>query len=267
LDAKRVAAELLRAQAECKSIAPFSSRDPAFDIAAAYDVARLQLDARIARGERPAGRKIGFTNRGIWAQYGVNTPIWAYMYDTTVRMLDGNSGEVPLAKLVSPRIEPEIILKLVHAPASGMSEAGLLQCIEWIAHGYEIVHCHFPGWKFAAADAIADFCLHGALVIGKPLSVTGEGDLAGKLAGFSIALLRNGEVQDNGTGANVLGSPLRALAYLVDAVAALPQFAPLAAGEIITTGTLTAALPVQPGETWSTRLDGIALPGLTVNFV
>jgi 2-oxo-3-hexenedioate decarboxylase len=41
---------------------------------------------------------------------------------------------------------------------------------------------------------------------------------------------------------------------------------PLAAGEIVTTGTLTRALPVKPGETWSTTLSGVALPGISVRF-
>ena len=44
---------------------------------------------REARGERPIGRKIGFTNRTIWAEYGVYAPIWGYVYDGTVRELTG----------------------------------------------------------------------------------------------------------------------------------------------------------------------------------
>ena len=41
---------------------------------------------------------------------------------------------------------------------------------------------------------------------------------------------------------------------------------PLAAGEIVTTGTLTKALPVAPGETWTTQLSGVALDGISVRF-
>jgi 2-oxo-3-hexenedioate decarboxylase len=44
------------------------------------------------------------------------------------------------------------------------------------------------------------------------------------------------------------------------------RFTPVQAGEIVTTGTLTAARPVSPGETWATRLDGIDLPGLSMTF-
>ena len=37
-------------------------------------------------------------------------------------------------------------------------------------------------------------------------------------------------------------------------------------GEIVTTGTLTRALPVSAGETWTTELTGVAPDGLCVRF-
>ena len=40
----------------------------------------------------------------------------------------------------------------------------------------------------------------------------------------------------------------------------------LAAGEIVTTGTLTRALPVSAGETWTTELTGVGLDGIFVRF-
>ncbi|MBM0204570.1 hypothetical protein JNW90_16850, partial [Micromonospora sp. STR1s_5] len=88
------------------------------------------------------------------------------------------------------------------------------------------------------------------------------------LAGFEIALMRNGEVADHGRAANVLGGgPLTALRHLVEALADHSGAPPLAAGEIISTGTLTRALPIEAGETWSTSLKGVQLSGATVSFV
>ncbi|MNC86787.1 hypothetical protein D3C83_24670 [compost metagenome] len=46
------------------------------------------------------------------------------------------------------------------------------------------------------------------------------------------------------------------------ALARQPQFDALAAGEVITTGTLTAALPIGPGETWSSEYGGLPVTGL-----
>jgi 2-oxo-3-hexenedioate decarboxylase len=53
----------------------------------------------------------------------------------------------------------------------------------------------------------------------------------------------------------------------VNLLARDPANPPLGAGEIITTGTVTRALPVAPGEVWRTTLEGLALDGLAVRFV
>ena len=54
--------------------------------------------------------------------------------------------------------------------------------------------------------------------------------------------------------------------YLVRVLAAQPDAPPLEAGEVVSTGTLTDAHPVAAGETWSTELEGLPLPGMTVRF-
>jgi 2-oxo-3-hexenedioate decarboxylase len=45
-----------------------------------------------------------------------------------------------------------------------------------------------------------------------------------------------------------------------------PVNPPLAAGEIVTTGTLTRAFDIKPGESWRTTLHGIDLDGIAVRF-
>jgi 2-oxo-3-hexenedioate decarboxylase len=71
---------------------------------------------------------------------------------------------------------------------------------------------------------------------------------------------------DHGVGANALDHPALALAHLADVLSAQPMMEPLAAGEIITTGTLTAAFPIKPGETWTSRREGLPVDDLTVAF-
>jgi 2-oxo-3-hexenedioate decarboxylase len=63
-----------------------------------------------------------------------------------------------------------------------------------------------------------------------------------------------------------LGGPLSALRHLVALLARDPINPPLAAGEIVTTGTLTRALPIAPGEIWTTALTGVGLAPLRVRF-
>lgn len=91
-------------------------------------------------------------------------------------------------------------------------------------------------------------------------------NLLGDQETFSVALSCDGSCRERGKGSNVLGSPLAAVGHLLAVLAKQPQARQLAAGEMVTTGTLTTALPVHPGETWETDVEGIALPGMTVAF-
>ncbi len=266
MNSKAIATELLDALDRNTLIAPITVRDPGFGPEAAYAVSAEILRRRSARGEKPIGRKIGFTNRTIWSEYGVYTPIWAHVYDSTVTFLEGTSGSLAIGHLALPRIEPEIVLHFKRSPAVTWDEAELLSCIDWIAHGCEIVQSHFPDWKFQAADTIAGFGLHGALVVGPKRLVPELAGLVAKLRTFTIALARDGVVRARGGGANVLDTPLLAAAHLISVLKDQPQFEPIRAGEIVTTGTLTAPLPIRTGETWSTKFSGIELDGLSVHF-
>ncbi len=270
MQAATIAQELLAARARARQLPPYSESVADFDSDLAYDVAAEILKLRRARGEAVVGRKIGFTNTNIWPEYGISAPIWGYVYDTTVRYAPDNRGVQSLKGALQPKIEPEIVLRLRAAPRPGMSEEQLADCIDWVAHGYEVVHSLYRGWQFKGADTIAAFGLHGVLIVGTPRQVrTAAGlnrDLVKELASFKVSLFCDGELRDSGGGANVLGSPLAALRHLVEVLVKLPQHKPLHEGEIVTTGTLTAALPVKAGETWHTVFTGIDLPGLRVRF-
>jgi 2-oxo-3-hexenedioate decarboxylase len=249
-----------------RQIAPFTSHDPAFGLDRAYRVTPVVRRLREARGERVVGRKIGFTNRTIWAQYGVYAPIWGYVYDSTLCDLAALDGPVPLAAFAEPRIEPEIVFGLSSAPRAGMDEAALLSCVGWVAHGFEVVQSIFPDWVFAPADTVAAFGLHGALYIGERHPVAENRDeWLRTLSDFS-ATLRCGDVIEHGHARDVLDGPLSALKHLVDLLDRDAHNPPLAASEIVTTGTMTRAMPVKAGERWRTELAGIPLEGIAIAF-
>jgi 2-keto-4-pentenoate hydratase len=261
-DFEALSAEIDAAMAEGRSIARIA--DLTLEDARRIFVASQAR--RLARGEKPVGRKIGFTNRTIWAEYGVYAPNWGYMTERSVSDLP-RAGAVSLQHFAEPRIEPEIVFGLAQAPSAGMDEAALMRCIGWVAHGFEIVHSIFPNWKFTPAETLAANALHGALLIGPRRRIVGARDRwVQDLASFEVALYRNGKLADRGRAENVLGSPLSALRHLVQLLGNDSESPPLAAGEIVTTGTLTRALPVAAGETWRTELKGVGLDGIEVRF-
>ncbi len=268
-DIQLIARELLDAYDHGKPIPSISEGNPGFDWSAAYDVAAEIVKLRRARGEHCSGRKIGFTNRNIWPEYGATSPIWAHVYDSTLIYARNNQATLSLRGSVAPRLEPEIAFKLRGPVPSGCTDpATILQSIAWLAPSFEIVDCHFADWKFKPADAAADFSFHWRLIIGEPypIATTEIARLAFQIRDCRIALKCNGEIRDHGVGGNALGHPALALAFLADILVTQPKFDALAAGEVITTGTLTAALPIRAGETWTSEISGLPVAPLTVTF-
>ncbi len=262
-----VALEIKAAQDHCRQIKTVTSRMENFDMTAAYLVSRMVHEMRTAEGFVPAGRKIGFTNPEMWDIYGVREPIWAYVYDRTVTHVPKCSAVCDISRFAEPRIEPEIVLHFHSPPPTPCGPEEVLGCIDWIAHGIEIVQSHFPGWKFQAADTVSDWALHGTLLVGEPRRTEDLGlELLKRLEDFSVTLSCDGEIRERGRGSNALGSPLKAVCHLLDVISRQASSPSLGAGEIVTTGTLTPALSIHPGETWETQITGISLPGMSIAF-
>ena len=263
-----IATRLIAAYDGATALPPITADEPRFDVAAAYDVLAEIERRRIDGGWRPVGRKIGFTNRTLWQRYGVDRPMTARVWAHTVHRAPGGRATLALDRFVLPRIEPEVVFGLASPPPDTDDPHAILAAVEWVAPGFEIVQSHFPGWKFKAADCTAAFGLHGALVVGAPLRLDDgiRAALVGRLPAFTLTLTRGDAVVERGIGANVLDSPVLALAHLVRALRSLPQFPPLAAGEVVTTGTITDAWPVAPGETWRSDYGALGLKGLALTF-
>lgn len=243
------------------------------DLAQAQKIQDELNGLRLARGDQPAGFKIGFTNRALWPLYGVSHPIWAPVWDKTLYQskagpsvqivdIDLNAIGKPAGCFNLPRLEPEIVLGLRRAPASSSLE-DVADAVEWAAHGFEIVQCAYPDWSFTAAEAFAAQGLHGALLIGPRRKVLVHEQLATFLAAVRLNMTCNGDVIADGDGSAVLDGPIQALAHLVDMLAkrpALPDSLQLKTGSIITTGSLTDAQPLLSRQHWQTGIASAASP-------
>lgn len=216
---------------------------------------------RQLRGEKPVGRKIGFTNRVIWEGFGISAPIWASVYDSTVSDLEAGSS-FTLQGFPELRIEPELVLHLAREPSPEMNLEELAACIDWVAPGFELVHSIFPGWKFAAADAVAAFGVHSALFVGQRLDIVGTG-----LSPFNAELLEGRGTRRVGKSTDVLGGPVEALLHLLKELGHDTSAPPLKAGEIITTGTLTEAMTAISGDHWTLNLTGLAVGPVRLRLV
>lgn len=244
------------------------SGERSFDVTEAYRNALAVRALRIARGERPMGYKVGFTNRNIWQRYNVFGPIWGSVYDTTLTYCD-DQGTIALASTCQPRLEPEAVFGLKATPALNASVDDLYSALDWVAPGFEIVQSHLPDWTFKAADTVADGGLHARLLVGRKVAVheiaRSATHLSELLAVTRVKLLLGDNLVEQGSGSNVLDSPLLALRHFLQELRTCPGAPDLMPGDVVTTGTWTDAWPVSPGQHWAAEFDS-PLTSLRVEF-
>ena len=268
-DPSPVADEIVAAYRGRTPIAtPFSARVQGFNLDAAYAVEAELRDRRGALGHRSVGRKVGYANKALWRVLKLDTVVWAHMYQDTVHPTHENHAALTLATMISPKIEPEIVFKMRAPLDAGAADADLaLAAVEWLALGFEIIDGVYADWKFQPADFVAAFGLHSALIIGQPLPVDAAmiPQLVDSLSRFTVKLSRNGEVVAEGSGRNSLRSPAICLAELASAIARRTPEEPIAAGELVSSGTLTDSSPSAANQIWTAALDGLDLPALTLH--
>ncbi|MYE17852.1 MAG: hypothetical protein F4Y07_15375 [Gemmatimonadetes bacterium] len=182
----------------------------------AYAVGALIAGARLRRGWRFRGWKVGFTNRRIWPRWGLDRPMVAPVYRETVfeagRDRDRRQAEPPLripaGQRAALRIEVEVVFGFQAAgPAEGAAAP------DWVALGAELVDCHYPGWELHPARSVADFGLHAGLVVGPRVAPVPPRMLRA-LDGVAATLSAAGERLAEGNGHAVLGGPANVLAEL-----------------------------------------------------
>ncbi len=241
-----------------------SSREGGIDLAGAYAVEAAIADARRASGHQTVGWKVGYANKAVWRALKLDTLVWAHLYDDTVRYADWNDASLAIAPMFSPKIEPEIVFRLAKTPASS-DPAAILEATEWYALGFEIIDCVFPDWKFQPADFVAARGLHAALVVGEPVYVEPENidKIITEMAAFTVRLLRNNELVEEGAARNALKSPVLCVGELSEALKRRGAET-LQEGDLISTGTLTTSPAIAAGDTWIASLSGLPPSALTL---
>ena len=251
--------ELEAARATGELLTPPSQRYDAFSLADGFAVGRQLAERRVAAGSRTAGQKIGLTYRPVWERVGVTHPLWAPVYADGIT----TDGTFDLKPLALPRLEIEVLFRLRAGLEPGADRRAVAAAVDEVALAFEIVDCHYPDWVCTPADIVADHGFHAGLVVGRPVTVTGDEIVA--LRDLAVVLTCDGERTADGSGHDVLGGPAEALVELL----ASPFAARLEPGDVVSTGALTrGSHPVAPGQHWVASSSGpVDLGTIEVAFV
>ena len=264
-----LARELMSAYETGQGVATLPSARPDFDLDAAYAVESTLKQFREASGATAIGRKVGYANRAMWRVFKLQTLVWGHMYDDTAHYSEGNAATVRIAHPHSLKVEPEIVFGLKEAiTTEGFDAATALESCEWLAIGFEIIDCPFPDWKLQPSDFVAYFGLHVGLAVGEQVPITSDliPTLLENLPRFKVRVSKDGQLQDEGSGKNCLGSPATCLAELGTAILRRFPDEPLMSGEIVSSGTLTAGHLASRGDSWTVEVEGLPLPKLTLQL-
>ena len=243
------AARLQAAERTGEPTTPIRDLIGADDVTAAYAVQTRLAEARLAAGAVVVGRKIGLTSAAVQQQMGVDQPDFGILFDD-MAYADGDT--IAFDSVLQPRAEAEIAFVLKEDLAEGeLDHAQVSAAIEYGVAALEICGSRIGGWDISFADTVADNASAGAYVLGTERKRLDEFDPVTVSMSMSI----DGVEVSTGTGADCLGDPLRALAWL--ATTAREHGDPLRAGHVVLSGALGPMCSVAPGATVAAAISGL----------
>jgi 2-keto-4-pentenoate hydratase len=245
----QLAAQLRLAQETKTPCRPLRHLIGVEDIDLAYRVQEWNNQRLIEGGATPVGRKIGLTSKAVQQQLGVAQPDFGLLLDT----MEVQTGAVlSVADFLQPKVETEIALVLKKdLPERKVTTTELLAAIDYAVIALEIVDSRIENWDIKITDTIADNASSAAFVLGhKPVPISRF-----DMTQASMQLWCEGDVVSQGRGAACMGSPLNALLWLANTMAALES--PLREGEVILTGALGPMHTVKAGYKYNTWVQGL----------
>ncbi len=250
-DPRKLARELIQAADQATPIEPFSTRYGPLSPLKAAVIRAAWLKLRIEAGHKVRGKKMAAIRRAWRGHAQALEGGWGHILDSTL-LLDGT--DLPASYMIQPRIEAEFAFLLAQDLAGpGVTAAHALAATAGVCAAFEIIDSRFRPKAPTPEEGAADNGSHAYAVIGTRLLPAGDLDLAA----YAVELCINGEVKGRGTGASIGGHPAHALV-------ALANQQPLRAGEIILTGSVAGAFPIQAGDLVSAAFDRLGTITLNV---
>ena len=237
---KALAEMLLAAEQSQKPIPPLTESDPGISVEEAYRIQLLVMEMKKSRGQVVVGKKIGLTSLAMQNMLGVKEPDYGHILDGMVVM---EAEKILTTDLIKPRIEGELAFVLKEdLQGPGVTLTEVIRCSEGVIPSLEIIDSRIVDWKIKLPDTVADNASSARIVLGGTITPLHSLDLRT----VGMVLEKNGEAVATAAGAAVLGHPAQAVAWLANKLAAYDIT--LRKGEVILSGSLTAAMPVGAGD-------------------
>jgi 2-oxopent-4-enoate/cis-2-oxohex-4-enoate hydratase len=234
---------VIEAHARRRPVPPLSETHGDFPLAHAYAI-QDALRAELARrGQRSIGWKLGATSPLGQAVMGVKEPACGFLMPRQY----GDGAEVSAAEFVALGVEAEVAFRMrARLAGPGVTAATALPAVEGAVAALEL-----PDFIFSGTPVVADFVacsvIARAIVLGgRPMPLP-----AFDVSGEEVVYEHNGEVVGTYTTAEVMGSPLNALAWLANHLAG--RGLALEPGDVVMSGSISKVLRPAAGDTVRAR--------------
>jgi len=225
---------------------------PPPDEAEGYQVQRALHDLLLPDSGALVGYKLGCTSVVMQKYIGIRHPCRGGVFE---KGMHGSGARLAADDYIRPGVECEIAVRLARDLVPGeapFTAEWVAEAVEAYYPAIEIVDDRYVLWAtLGAPTLIADDFFAAGCVLGRPVSRYAAPDIGAVVARATV----NGKEAGRGVGADVLGHPHNALAWLANHLAA--EGRGLHAGQIVLTGSLIKTLWLKAGDHVAMELQGL----------
>src|SRR6476661_6326654 len=255
-DRQKAADILMNAEKTRKQATQLSVTYPGITFEDAYAISTECAKRKMAAGARLIGHKVGLTSKAMQQSSQIDEPDYGYLFDN---MMVADGAKVPHENYCAPRVEVElafILGKPLKGPGVGLTD--VLRATEYVVPSLEIVDARVQNPR-KIFDTISDNGAAAGIVTGgrpiRPMEVD--------LRWVGGIMYRNGEIEETGLAAGVLGHPALGVAWLANKLG--QHGVTLETGHIVLSGSFTRVVWAQKGDTL--HGDFGPLGGVAIQFV
>lgn len=257
MDIQQVAKQLLNAEQTKKAIAPLTNTYKDISTKEAYQIQLAQINEKVQQGATVKGLKIGLTSKAMQDMLNVHTPDYGFVLDS---MLFEEDTSIPAERFLQPRVEFELAFVFKKAlTGAGVTVEDVIDAVDYVVPAVEIIDSRIENWKIRFEDTVADNGSSAGAVLGSQRTALAD---IPDLAAIPMTVYKNGEWLDEATSAAVLGNPLNAVVWLVNALHTYGIS--VEAGMFVMSGALAKAVPFEAGDRF--EADFGALGKVSTNF-
>jgi 2-keto-4-pentenoate hydratase len=245
---------LMEARSARRMVAPLSETDPDLTLEQGYAIQDALRAALERKGERPIGWKLAATSPSGQAVMGAKEPASGFLFPGQF----ASGAEVSLGGFASLGVEVEAAFRMrTKLVGPGVTAATAALAVEGAVAAFELPDFIFSGTP-RAADFIANSVHARAIVLGSPLTPLRGIDLSVE----GVVLEHNDQIVGTYTAAEVMGDPLKALAWLANHLGT--RGLSLKPGDVVISGAISKILRPKAGDTIRARFTRLGSVGIKV---